>query len=217
MGEAAFKLTPEAEEVSTRALSIPDQAKALKVITTEDYIKAGDLWKRIKELRDKVAETFNPIIQKAHEAHKEALAKKAEVDRPLEGAQKTVKALMEEYDREQERIRLAEERRLQEEQRKREEEERLAAAIEAEQAGQEEVAEEIMSAPVQAAPVVLPKATPKLQGGPVFRTVWKFRIKNPAIIPHEYMKPDEVKIGGVVRALKKSTNIPGIEVYEERV
>jgi transcriptional regulator of heat shock response len=226
MGEVAIVLTPEAEEVSTQALTIPEKANAITITSAEDYIKAGEFWKAIKELRDKVAKTFDPIIKKAHEAHKEAVAKKKEVDAPLEGAQKTVKGIMEIYDREQERIRQAEQRRLEEIARREEEERRLAEAIAAEEAmkaqgmTKEEAAKEataIIEEPVSVAPVVVAKAVPKMQGGPVYRTIWKYRIKDVNKIPRDYMIPDEVKIGQLVRALKKQTNIPGIEVYEERV
>jgi hypothetical protein len=73
-----------------------------------------------------------------------------------------------------------------------------------------------MEEPVYAPPVIVPKTVPKLNGGPVYRTITKFRIINEALIPRQYMMPDLVKIGGVVRALKNQTNVPGIEVYEER-
>ena len=36
-------------------------------------------------------------------------------------------------------------------------------------------------------------------------------------IPAAYLVPDMVKIGAVVRAMKGTTNIPGVEAYEERV
>jgi len=89
------------------------------------------------------------------------------------------------------------------------------AAIEVTEAAKEEVAA-VVSEPVTVAPVVLPKATPKLQGGPVYRTVWKARIVNERLIPREYLTVDMVKINGVVRSLKGATNIPGVMPYEER-
>ena len=36
-------------------------------------------------------------------------------------------------------------------------------------------------------------------------------------VPREYMKLDESAIGGVVRAMKDKTNIPGIRVYPDHV
>lgn len=215
MAEAALKLV-ETEEVETKALSIVDQAKTVKVVDSETYTAAGMMWKTIKDMMKEIDDTFDGIIKKAHEAHKEAIAKKAKYYQPLDLASRQVKKLMSDYDLEQERIRKAEEDRLREIARKEEEDRRLAEAILAEQSGQKEEAEAILETPVQAPPVVLAKTTPKLTGGPVYRTIWKFRIKNPALIPREYLVPDEVKIGGVVRALKGQTNIPGVEIYEER-
>ena len=70
--------------------------------------------------------------------------------------------------------------------------------------------------------VVLYKATDKVGGsllprvpGMTLRKNWSFRVTNPDLIPREYLMPDLVKIGGVVRALKNQCRIPGIEVYEE--
>ena len=219
MGEAALKIdfTPECREVETQALTIPEQARTVNVTDIETYKSAGEFWKSIKALRSKVADTFDPLIKNAHDLHKSILAKKQTVDKPLEEAEKTVKRAMEAYDREQERLRREEEERLREIARKEEEERRLKEAIALEESGHKEIAEAVMEAPVTVAPVVLPKVTPKMEGGPIFRTVWKFRIVNPNIIPREYLIPDQVKIGGVVRALKNQANIPGIEAYEERV
>ena len=44
---------------------------------------------------------------------------------------------------------------------------------------------------------------------------WKFRVTSISAIPREYMMPDLVKIGGIVRTMKSGTRIAGIEVYAE--
>jgi len=225
MGETALKLV-ETEPVEEKALTIVDQAKAVKVTDAETYTAAGSLWKAIGEMIKEVKDTFDPICEAQHLAHKKAVEKRAKYLDPLTAAQKSVKQLMSSYDLEQEKIRQAEQRRLEEIARKQAEEQALLDAIAAEEeakrngATKEEAAQEsaaIMEEPIFVAPVVIPKAVPKMQGGPVYRTVTKFRIVNEAIIPRQYLVPDMVKIGGVVRALKNQANIPGIEVYEERV
>mgnify|MGYP006883576854 CR=1 FL=1 len=90
------------------------------------------------------------------------------------------------------------------------------AALEAEKNGQKDEADEIISAPAYVPPVVLPKATPKVHGIS-YRDNWKFRITDPNKIPREYMVPDEKAIGVIVGRLKERCNIPGIEVYCEKV
>lgn len=216
MAEAALKLV-ETNEVEEKALSIVDQAKAVKVIDSKSYTAAGMLWKSIGDMIKEVKETFDPICEKAFAAHKEATGKRAKYLDPLTTAQKSVKQLMSAYDEEQEKIRKAEEDRLRKIAEDEEKERRLAEAIAAEQSGNKEEAEAIIEDPVYVPPVVVPKAVPKMQGGPVYRSIWKFRIKNPALIPREYMMPNEVMIGGVVRNSKGVINIPGVEAYEERV
>jgi transcriptional regulator of heat shock response len=225
MGEAALSLVTS-DEVMKEVISIEDQAKALKIVSRETYIKAGELWKTIKAIRAKVAETFDGNIKKAHELHKSLVAEKKRHDGPLDEAERMVKRGMSDFDLEQERIRQAEQRRLEEIARKEAEERALLEAIATEEeakrngATKEEAAQEaaaIIDEPVTVAPVVLPKATPKMQGGPVYRTIWKARIVNEKIIPREYLVPDMVKINGVVRSLKGAANIPGVTAYEERV
>lgn len=216
MSNTALKLV-DPVEVEEKALSIVDQAKAVKVVDSESYTAAGLFWKSIKDMMKEVADTFDPLIESAHKQHKLALEKKAKFYAPLEKAYKDVKRLMSDYDAEQEKIRKAEEARLRKIAEDEEKERLLAEAILAEQSGNKEEAEAIIEQPVYVPPVVVPKSVPKMAGGPVYRTIWKFRIKNPAIIPRDFLVPDEVKIGGVVRAMKSASNIPGIEVYEERV
>jgi len=229
-------LTPEAEEVSTKALTIPEQANDVKIVDADSYVRASGLWQDIRALRAKVKDSFDPIIKKAHEAHRAALDQKAKVDAPLEMAERTVKKAMNTWDEEQERIRQAEQRRLQEEARKREEEARLQAALEAEQAGAKEEAEEILAEPAYVAPVVVPKATPKVQGGPVFTTRWFASVTDIKALCRavadgkastEYvMGLEKDRLTGIVScpalnkmatALKGTMNVPGVQAMSRRV
>ena len=209
-------LTPQEDEVTKEVATVEVQANALKVIDTASYLAAGELWKSIKTLRAKIADTFDDIIKAAHLAHKKAIEKKKMHDDPLNAAERLVKKEMERFDTEQERIRKAEEDRLQKIAQKEAEDRRLEEALAAEKAGRKEEAAAIIETPVTIAPVVIAKVTPKMEGGPVYRTIWKFRIMNAALIPREYLMPDEVKIGGIVRSMKSAVSIPGIEAYEER-
>ena len=204
------------KEVSTRALTIIEQANVLTVKDGKDYVEAGVLWKAIKELKDKVNETFKPIIEKAHAAHKEALAQKAKIFDPLEMAGRLVKGIMEKYNREQEAIRQAKERRLREIARKEEEERRLREAIEAEANGEKDISEAILEEPIYVPPIIIEKEVPKVSGI-VFREIWDFEIVDEKLIPFEYLQPNMIKIGSVVRSLKSATNIPGIRAFSRRV
>jgi hypothetical protein len=222
MGETAQVI----DLVEEKALTIVDQAKAVKVTDSETYTTAGTLWKQIGDMIKEVKDTFDPICDAAHKAHKAATEKRAKYLDPLTAVQKSVKSLMSAWDDEQTRLRKVEEARLAAIARKAEEELLLMEAIAAEEEARangatvEEAAQEaaaIIAEPVYVPPVVLQKTTPKLAGGPVYRTIWKFRIVNESLIPRQYMVPDEKAIGGVVRSTQGKINIPGIEAYEERV
>jgi len=223
--ETALKLVPETEEVGSKALSVYDQSLAVKIIDKESYLKAGELWKTIKEMIKEVEDTFNPIVDAAFKAHRKSTEQRAKYLDPLKSAYKGVKGLMDVWDRQQEEIRLAEQKRLEEIARKEEEERRLQEAIEAEEeakangATAQEAAQEaeaIINEPVYVPPVVLQKETPKVKGLS-FRTVWKFRIVNANSIPRQYLIPDEKAIGAVIRSSQGRIRIAGIEPYEERV
>ncbi len=206
--------TPEIIEVNTMALSIPQQAKQITIKTMDDYVKACEIILSIKSIRKKITDTFRPIKQKMDAAKQEVLDQERAADAPLKEAEAWLSPQIIAWNAEQERQRKAEEDRLREIARKEEEERRLQDAIMAEKTGDKEMAEEIISAPIQAAPVVVQKAVPKVQGMSI-RENWKFRITNEKMIPREYLKVDEIKIGQVVRALKGQTNIPGVEAYNE--
>jgi hypothetical protein len=217
MGETALKIV-EPEETGKKALTYSETIKGLQPIKTNDeYIFIGQLWKTGKALLEEINEGYDSLIKKAHELHKDALAKKAKYYIPTEIAVRDAKKLLSAYDAEQERIRKAEETRLAEIARKAEEDRILAEAIEAEKSGDKETAEAIIKEEVYVPPIVVPKTTPKMNGGPVYQERWFFEIVDASLIPRTYLIPDEVKIGGVVRSLKGQTNIPGIKAFSKRV
>lgn len=223
--EPALKLV-ETNDVETKALSYVSQAKAVTVVDSESYRMAGELWKAGREVMKAIDEGYDSIIANFHKGHKDAVAKKKSYYDPVESATRYLKSIMSEYDLMEERKRKAEQDRLEAIARKEEEERRILEAIAAEEAmkargaTKEEVAQEtaaILETPVTVAPVVIPKATPKLAGGPVFQKRWDFEVVNASLIPRQYLSVDLVKIRQVVTALKGQANIPGVKTFEKRV
>lgn len=165
MGETALKLV-ETTPVEEKALSIVDQAKAVKVVDVATYTAAGSLWKAIGDMIKEVKDTFDPICEAAHKAHTAATQKRSKYLDPLTAAYKSIKGLMSAWDDEQTRLRKAEEARLEaikkaeEEARRKaeadriaaeakaEEERLMAAAAEAEATGDKETAEALAAAAV---------------------------------------------------------------------
>lgn len=234
MGEPALRLT-ETEEVQNKALSLVDQAGMVKITDPKSYEVAGFLWKTIGEVMKEVAETFDPIISATHKAHTQACDQKKKYFVPLQNAYKEVKRLMGVWEAEQEQIRLAEQKRLEDEARKAEEERRLQEAIEAEaeakangltaqEAAQE--AEAVLQTPVYVAPVVLPKAMPKIAGGPVYREIWSAEIISIKDLCRavadgkastEYVIGNMPVLNKMATALKQTLNVPGVRAISKRV
>lgn len=218
---------------------LTSRAMALTVVNNQQMLEASELVKAVAAQRKEVAATFNPIIERAHAAHKEALAQKAKFDGPLEQAQRRLAGCIGSYQAEQERIRReaqAEAERLQREAEakerarlKAEEEDRiLAAAAQAEDAGDAELAEAIVSAPVVVelpppAPVIVPRSVPAVQGI-VSRETWKAEcvdlmalVKAVAAgtVPLRAIMANDVFLGQQARSLKELCRYPGVRVWSE--
>jgi len=112
--------------------------------------------------------------------------------------------------------RRAEEQEQAAEQRRQDEQDRLHQERLASEASERErtARAETLEARAETASTAPVASAPKVKGIST-RKVWKFEVINQGMIPAEYLVPDTVAIGGVVRALKNKTNIPGIRVFAE--
>lgn len=199
-----------------QVVSMQQTVDSLKIMNAEQYVRAGEVSKGIAALSKEVANTFDPIIAKAHAAHKEACEQKRKVLAPLEDNQKKVDTLILAWDREQERQRREDEERLAAQAKKEADDRAIREAQELQAQGEHELADVVIENQAAApAPVVsIASSVPKIQGI-AKRTNWRWRVKNAALIPREYLQPNEIAINGVVRSLKDKTVIPGIEIYSE--
>lgn len=196
---------------------------ALVVQSPEEYTATAEHLKTIKEFQRRVIEWFRPLKSKANEAHAALCREEAKLLSPSKTDETRIKLALTAYDTEQERVRREERVRLQQEQREREESERLAqaAALELQgtatgEAAYHEAAAQLLEQPLALAPVEpQTPAAPKVQGLS-YRETWTYEVISDALIPREYLKRDDVKIAGVVRALKSSASIPGIRVVCEK-
>ena len=214
------------EQTEQKALSIPDQAKALTVASNEDYTQGETLLSSCKQLETEIHAAFDPIVEKAHLAHKEAVAQRAKYLNPIEEGRKILKQKMIAFQQEQERIRREEQARLEAEAQKRAEDEALALASQAEAEGNTEMAEAIISEPVQAAPVVLPKMAPKASRLSAGKTLWYAEVTDikalcKAIADGKasinLIEPNMTALNNMARAMKSTMNIPGVQAKSKIV
>lgn len=160
-GNLAVKIE---EELQTTALSLKDQATAIKVTNVTTYTSAGELGKSIKELRTRIVEYFKPLKEAAHQAHKAITTREAEELRPVDEALNILRLAMNKFNEEQERLRREEEarlRKIEEEKAEKERQRLLNQAVKAEEKGKDDKAEELLDraenvyvAPVTVAPTV---------------------------------------------------------------
>ena len=204
------------KQLEIKVLTIPEKARAIKVIDNETYALACDALLEIKGLRKQIDASFDPIIELQNKAHKEAIAQKKKVALPLTTSEGILKPEISAWDTEQERLRREKERKLNDIKRKKEEDARLEQAAALEKAGDTATANEVLDAPVTIMPVEVAKTVPKVEGVS-FSVRWRYRVNFPYQVPREFLKLDEVKIGQYVRMKKASGKIPGIEIYSEKV
>lgn len=153
MTTVGMELVPR--ELQTKVMTVVDQAKSIVISDPETYRVAALFVKEsINPILKELDATFDPIIEKAHLAHKEALRQKGRHLAPLTEAKEIATNKCKVYEDEQERIRKQQQREVEEAARKQEEEDRLTNAAAAEDAGAppEEV-EAILETPAPPAPV----------------------------------------------------------------
>ena len=197
------------------------QANALVVTSNEQETKAVDFLKIVKNMQNEVNDTFGPIVEAAHAAHKEATAQRNKFLNPLLEAEKRIKRLVGDFRLEMERKRQEQERKIREEAEKKAEAERQKLARQAEKAaakGNEEKAAELQakSEAVQAPTVIVEKQTVKQEGMGV-RTIWKARIVNANLIPAQWCIPNLTLLNSIAQSTKGTLKIPGVAFYEESI
>jgi KTSC domain len=156
--------------VTSVALTMPERARRMTIRDNVDYSRAAEFLKSVKALRAEVDGAFDPIISKAHEAHREALAQKKIAEKPLIEAERVIKHTIGWYLNDMERARRAEEdaRRIKHEAeiRAQAEEENLKRAQELADAGDMEGAAEAVDAEVMVPeiPVYVESSVVKVAG-----------------------------------------------------
>ncbi|MBT9167557.1 MAG: hypothetical protein DDT22_00942 [candidate division WS2 bacterium] len=201
-------------EIEQDVVAIQDVAINIIIVDNDSYVQAGEIFSAIKELQKKIKKYFKPLKENAHKSWKQICDRENEELEKLTLAIEHLNAEMVKWNIAQEKIRRLEEERLRQEALQAEEERKLAEALQAEKEGDKEVAEAILGESVFVPLPVVEKSVPKI-AGQTMTTNWRWRIKDERLIPREYLKVDDTKINGVVRALKGNTRIAGIEVYPE--
>ncbi|MDA8112094.1 MAG: hypothetical protein M0T83_06550 [Nitrospiraceae bacterium] len=218
------------EEVEQRALTLPEKADHIKIMDADTFKEAAEFTLTLRAIKKEIDNTFDPIVKKAHEAHKEAVSQKKKVMEPVEQAQKVIDRKIGDFHAEEERKRKVEEDRLrkeaEEQARKEEEDRRLQEASRLEQEGNSEMAEALLEAPIAPPVVVLPKVetqAPKVEGLSVSKVYKGEVLSLPQLVqavaqgraPIGLIEVNQTALNGMARALKEAFSVPGCRVVVE--
>jgi DNA repair exonuclease SbcCD ATPase subunit len=213
------QISPEAEALAKETEIILNSYQGIVVKDNTALLAAGNELKTIKGKLSDLEALRKSLTRPLDETKRRIMDFFRIPQERLEKAEGTIKRAMLQFQQEQEAIRRKEEARLQELARKEEERKKAALDARAEKAaakGNLEKAEELRQQKEEVfvpAPVV--NSSVAKVAGVATKQVWKFEISDANIIPKEYMIPDMVKIGAVVRATKGTLAIPGVEIYAE--
>ena len=205
------------QEMEMASAMMVKTANGLTIKDNDDYQRGSDILKDIKTKIKAVKEYWKEPKAAAQAAHKQLVAREAQMLKPLEEAEGVIKKAMLAYDAEVKRKqREAEEaaRRAQEEERA-----RLAAiAEEAEKNGDADGAAFMreMMEEVEAPEVVTNAPAAK---GLSVRTTWKARVTDPKLVPayfdgYELREINMTMLNNLAR-WKNDAKIPGVEFYQE--
>lgn len=217
------------ETIEKETHALITKAESFQITTQTDYSAAGEFLKVVKELEKEVKATFEPIVRKAHEAHKEAKFQENKHLEPIKTAEQTIKARMVTYYNEQERIRLEEQRKADEAAEKaaaKRKAELEAQAAKHEEKGNVEKAEERreMIEEVEAETVVIASKVDKVEGVQM-RDNWDFTITDQSkLIAGLLANPmlahlvivDEKELRKLVKSYKDKLKIEGLKVTNKR-
>jgi len=220
----------EAKEMTTIARiklgagKIEQAAKLIIVKDDESLAMANKYLTGVKALQKEIDGVFDPTREKMRAAINENLAQKRKYEEPLRKAERYLKGQIGPYLIKQERIlqeKIERDRREKEEAERKlreAEEERHEKAKDLQRLGKEEEAQKVMEESLPEIKATKPEAPmPAASKGVHTRKIRKWRLKDFSLVPREYLKLDEIKIGSLVRSTKAKIEIPGIEIYSEDI
>jgi hypothetical protein len=239
MGTQIEIVTPEIQKETETALTIINSANSLIIQNVTDYKYAQVTMRELKDRISELTDTRMAQTRPLDESKAKIIAFFAPTLQKLEKAKNYLNTIMVKFAEEQETERREEEYKLNAAKNKREEEDALARAIEAEEAGEKEEAEQILKEPSTSAPIKVMSEIPKSKGSYI-RENWSAEIFDLAILIKAiannevsleaasgviYSNADDLKkwagqymtfLNGKARSYKQTLNIPGVRAVSEK-
>lgn len=205
-------------ELSQAVSEVERQAQSMVIQSDDQYKKAAEFGRTLKQKSAEVVEFFKPMKKAAHDAHKQICDREKTMLTPIANAEKLLKRAMGAYDL------MKMQKAREEEQRLRaiaqaEEERLLAEAIRMEEQGEKEMADENFENAqfvADSARSISVQAEAIKAAGVSSTTDWEIASIAPGMVPVEFMgqviRPvDEKAVLKLIRAHKGNIEIPGIQ------
>jgi vacuolar-type H+-ATPase subunit H len=213
------EITQQTQELVNATVKELVTVESLTITCPAEYEKAGNYLKQVKgryqqidkerkailaplnETKQRIQDFFNPPLER--------LAK----------AETVLKHSIASWTIEQQRILAEQERHARELAAK--EQDRLDAeaqqnALQAEQSGNHNQAEEILATVPQVSMPVIESVQAKVEGVSM-RDNWKYRITNANEIPREFLIPDDKKLTQYAKMAKNTMTVSGVEFYNDQI
>lgn len=218
----------KAIEVQRTHEAILNQAKTLAAAIKDDasFQEAGKFLVKIKTARNNWEKEMEGPVQAAFIAHRTLTQKVKQISLPLTQAEGVLSPAMAKYDWEQrEKLRIERERQ-EREAREKQEKAKLDLALELEESGRAEEAEEVLDIPTIAAPAKAPD--PVKSDGISFQDYWSFEVTNlmelvkavaAGLVPIVAITANEKFLGQQARSLKEQfkDKFPGVRLLHDRI
>ena len=206
----------------TDAHTIAAECDTVSVIRDVQDLELATVWRtRVATKRAEVVAFFAPMKSLAYKLHRTICEREGGVLALLDHPDARVVIAMQAFKAAEDVRRREAEQRLAEE-RRAEEQARLAAEAAAIESSEPALAaailEEALGVPMPT--VVLPDQVKAVVS---FRKVWKWRYvgndkaRAMALLPREWLQPNETAIGARVRSSEGTAKIPGVEVYSDDI
>jgi vacuolar-type H+-ATPase subunit I/STV1 len=219
--ETQLEITPEVKT----ALTLVESANSVIIKDIDDYRYAQITMREIKDRIRELTDTRMAQTRPLDESKAKIISFFSGPLEKLEKAKNYLNNIMVRFAEEEESKRREEERRLQEEAKKRAEEEALGQALEAEAAGENQEAEQIISEPVYVPSIKIASEIPKSKESHL-REIWDcdafdLNLTVKAIAegkaPIESVQYNITFLNAQARAYKSALNIPGTKAKGRKI
>ncbi len=213
----------------TEAQALEAKARAFVIISDEDFTRADELLVIIGNEKRKIGEDWDSVIAKAHDAHKDALAKKKEKLAPYLAAEAIIRPRMVEYRTVQKAAAEKAAAAAAAVSKVAAEDHQIFVAHNLEQSGRGQEALAVLSQPIIAPPPTVSWSPVPASKGTSFKEVWKMRVVSlPDLlkgiaegrVPEHFVIPaqaNESTLNAYAKAMKGNAKVDGVEFYQETV